>query len=618
MKPCPKGHKDCPHPSDDTFAEIEFTPQKKMVDWLGPLQLADTGFKAVVAATFGSYADKREVEVAVSPFDGVEYLDLSNTQNEVWFDYIADLGDGFNPSYAMAYLMAKETLTVDDHQLPRGEVVILGGDQVYPTSSRDEYQNKFIGPYRSALPWRPEGETRNIHAIPGNHDWYDGLTSFLRIFCQARDKTGRGARWIGAWRASQRRSYFAIRLPGNWWVWGVDGQLESDMDKPQLNYFSDLGDKIREMGGGEAKIVLVTPEPNWVYCGGVGSDKLCALVEPERFNTLAHFEKRYVRAKGLRLTMVIAGDLHHYVRYTSEDGGAHRITCGGGGAYMLGTHQMPELIVVREGTTETSSTQEPKRTYKRTNDTMYPRPKDSKRIALGVWLLGVRNKTFAFFLGLIYLLFAWVVESASRSNDLIREESLLAAYRGAGTVGDVWNLSITAIRFSPASVIFVLVVIVGLGLFTASQKDVKPAILSWIGYVHGVLHMLVALGLMWAIANLTSRSTHDPIFTVQFTVLMLALGWTAGATLFAVYIHLASKFTGGHTNEVYSSQAIEGYKNFMRFCVRNGELHVYPIGVKDIPNKWRFNPERDCRDPFFEPVGTKITPAIIDGPFVVR
>ena len=101
-------------------------------------------------------------------------------------------------------------------------------------------------------------------------------------------------------------------------------------------------------------------------------------------------------------------------------------------------------------------------------------------------------------------------------------------------------------------------------------------------------------------------------------VAMLALGWTGGATLFAVFIHLASSFTGGHTNEVFSSQAIEGYKNFMRFCVRNGELHVYPIGVKDIPKKWRFNAERDCRDPFFEPVGTKLTPEIIDGPFVVR
>ncbi|HVR39735.1 MAG TPA: metallophosphoesterase, partial [Thermoanaerobaculia bacterium] len=323
MKPCPKGHKDCPHPADDSFAEIEFTPRKKMVDWLGPLQLADTGFKAVVAATFGSYADKREVEVSVSPFDGVEYLDLSNKSDEVWFDYIADLGDGFNPSYAMAYLMAKDTLTVGEHRLPRGEVVILGGDQVYPTSNRDAYQNQFIGPYRSALPWRPENETRSIYSIPGNHDWYDGLTSYLRIFCQARDKTGRGARWIGAWRASQRRSYFAIRLPGNWWVWGIDGQLESDMDKPQLNYFADLGDAIAKMGG-EHKIVLVTPEPNWVYCGGEGSKKMCALVEPERFNTLAHFEKRYVRAKGLRLAMVIAGDLHHYVHYESEDHLAHR------------------------------------------------------------------------------------------------------------------------------------------------------------------------------------------------------------------------------------------------------------------------------------------------------
>ena len=34
-----------------------------------------------------------------------------------------------------------------------------------------------------------------VYAIPGNHDWYDGLTGFLRQFGQDR--------WLGGWRTHQ-------------------------------------------------------------------------------------------------------------------------------------------------------------------------------------------------------------------------------------------------------------------------------------------------------------------------------------------------------------------------------------------------------------------------------
>ena len=48
----------------------------------------------------------------------------------------------------------------------------------------------------------------SLYAVPGNHDWYDGLTAFLRLFARQRDAT------IGGWRTRQSRSYFAVRLPG--------------------------------------------------------------------------------------------------------------------------------------------------------------------------------------------------------------------------------------------------------------------------------------------------------------------------------------------------------------------------------------------------------------------
>lgn len=45
-------------------------------------------------------------------------------------------------------------------------------------------------------------------AIPGNHDWIDGLETFMRhITCKG---------WLGGWMMPQEKSYFALHLPQGW------------------------------------------------------------------------------------------------------------------------------------------------------------------------------------------------------------------------------------------------------------------------------------------------------------------------------------------------------------------------------------------------------------------
>ena len=68
-----------------------------------------------------------------------------------------------------------------------------------------------------------------LFAVPGNHDWYDGLTAFLRFFCQGG--------WVGGWKTEQRRSYFAVKLPQRWWLLGIDIQFDTYIDAPQIDYF---------------------------------------------------------------------------------------------------------------------------------------------------------------------------------------------------------------------------------------------------------------------------------------------------------------------------------------------------------------------------------------------
>ena len=84
--------------------------------------------------------------------------------------------------------------------------------------------------YRKALAWI-KGETTELctvkrsrdelkkydgpqcFAIPGNHDWYDGLNTFLRNICRRE--------YLGGWLLPQEKSYFALKLPKNWWIFGV-------------------------------------------------------------------------------------------------------------------------------------------------------------------------------------------------------------------------------------------------------------------------------------------------------------------------------------------------------------------------------------------------------------
>ena len=84
--------------------------QRPMVDWMAPGQLAQTGIKAVVSDIFGSYADKRDVMAALDP--DPELDDKFATADELWIDYVADLGDGFDSTYTMARLLAAPRLSV--------------------------------------------------------------------------------------------------------------------------------------------------------------------------------------------------------------------------------------------------------------------------------------------------------------------------------------------------------------------------------------------------------------------------------------------------------------------------------------------------------------------------
>jgi hypothetical protein len=208
-----------------------------MTGWFEPVLLGKLLLRVIVSDVFGQYADRRLMQAALDRASKKEHFKRAqlgglapDEDGAVWLDYVSDLGDGFDATYAIAYLLAQPRLEVGEHVLPRGGVLVMGGDEVYPTALRDDYRVKMRIPYEFALP-DMQGKSRiPLFLLPGNHDWYDGLVNFLAMFCREKPTA------IGRWQTKQRRSYFAARLTENWWLWGIDIALVRDMDQPQADY----------------------------------------------------------------------------------------------------------------------------------------------------------------------------------------------------------------------------------------------------------------------------------------------------------------------------------------------------------------------------------------------
>lgn len=325
-----QSEEDTPQRGEEIIRRLKKGELPKMVDWFDPGLLAKVGVRSVISATLGQYTDQRLIQAATDNVSETELklrYDYSRRpgSDPIWVDYVADLGDGFESTYAMAYLMAADTLKVDgwSDPLPAGELLIMGGDQVYPDATKQEYENRLRDPYDWAF--TTSKPKRKVFAIPGNHDWYDGLSAFNALFCSSRDRiTGGLGAQLGGWRCHQHRSYFAIKLPHNWWIWGPDIQLADNLDDSQRDYFDLMADQTRP----NDNIILCLAEPSWLH---------------KNYDNM-HEISMLARKRGAKICAVIAGDWHHYSRYANDQLGTQFITCGGGGAFAHATHGLKKHI----------------------------------------------------------------------------------------------------------------------------------------------------------------------------------------------------------------------------------------------------------------------------------
>ena len=77
----------------------------------------------------------------------------------------------------------------------------------------------------------------------------------------------------------------------------------------------------------------------------------------------------------------------------------------------------------------------------------------------------------------------------------------------------------------------------------------------------------------------------------------LLFGWFICGTLFALYLRVANAATGLHEQELYSSQAIEDWKCFLRIKVAADRVTIYPIGLRQAVHDWRPAPGTEGQTP---------------------
>lgn len=591
---------------------LGFNPQDA-VRWLAPPELARAGVKAVLSAVFADYADKREIQANFE--QKVIWVPGAppDSEGDCWFDYVADLGDGFDATYTIASLLAEESVTAQDTQypLPRGSMLVLGGDEVYPTASAEAYEDRLTGPYRAAFPYAQNPPL--LLALPGNHDWYDGLTSFLRAFTHGRS--------IGGWKTEQTRSYFAIQLPHRWWLVGLDSQFESYIDEPQLKYFEDNLSLQLQPGDG---VILCSASPTWLKTEH----------DADAFNPLFWFEKHYIRSKpsgdggkrnttGAEVRLWLTGDLHHYARYVEDldmqdpPAGAARqlVTCGLGGAFLSATHNLVPGFRVLPEMSRSYREADPFTSFRRVG-ALYPDMETSRSMAKDLakpWKLDrfllARNPGLlpllagvhtALFLALLLIFGQGSIEASERHGRVV------ASFLNA-SLADIWLFSL--------NVLMTVTVIAALVLFAAKARGLnKPLSLRPSAILAVLAQVLVLLGVFITLGRLVGSDKFawlhvddwwDIVILAFVSALAAALGGVIGGVVLAISIVCFQK--GSPLTWQMSGQAIEDYKGFLRIRVTDdGLLTVFPLVIDKVNRDWALRPFQFPTDPTTGEAGSPI------------
>jgi len=559
----------------------------RMVGWYDPPQLLRTAGEVVTSTIFGRHADYRLIEALYDdpedlPDDDPTHFIIDYSEHkELWLDYVADLGEGWNPTYAVAYHSSRPKLDLtwekDLYVTVRGHVIVFGGDEVYPTASRSAYKERTFHPYESA--YNGEKARPDMFALPGNHDWYDSLVAFTRYFIDKDE--------IAGFPTPQLRSYFAMKLPQGWWLLALDTQLTSYIDGPQVKYFQLVAKQISD---GDS-IILCNAEPTWFY------EAQYQRYDPNVNDRNLDFVEKEI-LKGKSVHVFIAGDLHHYRRHEANDG-TQKIIAGGGGAFLHPTHgwKVNDLIETLPPTQAATA-----RTFH--HKASWPSASVSRQLSLRNGLFPFVNWKFGIVPASLYLLTSW---------------SVMANIGEISHLSEAASVVLAQSLLTPFPIFWTTVLFLGFFLFT----DTYAKWYRWIaGTMHAILHIAATFFIGWGasylaitIVGLRFQAPEQLLLTGS---LIFLGGWIVGSLLLGIYLLISLNVFGRHMNEAFSSLRIEDWKHFLRLHIdEGGRLTIFPIGIRRVPRVWKENAQDT--GPRFESDDPRATrPELIEAPIILK
>jgi hypothetical protein len=264
----------------------------------------------------------------------------------VSFVLAGDTGEGDMSQYVTAPLLDRLSAETD--------FMVIASDVIYPAGGAASYVQNHYDVY--------DGYKRPIYAVPGNHDWYDGLTGFMfhlcgvetappgpggsllrRLLWHRPPKLGDGER---ARLRALRDARPASGQPAPYWLLdtgplqlvGIDTGITGGIDRDQAAW-------LRRVSAASPKPkLLITGKP--LYVDG---RRHPGPIEDEPHATI----DQIVRERAHNYVAAIGGDIHNYQRYPVEVEPGRTIqylVSGGGGAFMHATHTIPRVALdgVRE------------------------------------------------------------------------------------------------------------------------------------------------------------------------------------------------------------------------------------------------------------------------------
>lgn len=469
---------------------------------------------------------------------------------DVWIDFVADSGDDGELGVRFAHMLFRpyRLRDPDDPEsellLPRGDVLIHGGDVAYPVGTEDEIHNRLIVPWNRALrEIGDDGCPRVLLGIPGNHDWYDGIDGFARMFRERHFVEDPEAqteptdlRWLGrtlsyvgqfvagervsktkalvlhGYRPVQRSSYFILPVTPTIHFYGVDRQL-GRIDYRQKRFFLDWHRKHPH-----AARVIFVHEPVLPFGvpskGGVQTLRALRL-SPEHEPHLC-----------------FSGDIHHYRRETV--GRSTHVTAGGGGAFL---HPVPLDEADRVAA-----------------DRQWPGPAQCRALLRRVpWHVAVARSGF------------------------IPHAVLLALFAPALLVG---GGVLGRAGLVPASIVAGLLSS-ALLFMVGGPRGPKVGRLARLSLLcGGIIGVLPTLALLAVGPPVHALHLASETWTLGLVALFVALA--AGGLVFGCFLALLT-YLGIENTQAFTALAHGGYKHFVRMRVRadGSGIDVFCIGVED-------------------------------------